>query len=64
MKRFVIEMDDDTWEEICTRQKPTYRNMEFPPLDNEVFYDYLARRTSADHHDDDEMHHIRISEIP
>lgn len=49
MKRFLIEIDDESWEDMLNEQREAYGNsVVIPPVDEDVFYDYLCRRMDAD----------------
>lgn len=69
MKRFLIEIDDDAWKEICRKQKRAYERddydygtMPIPPTDDKVFYDYLFLRAGVCRHAHDELHGMTVSE--
>lgn len=65
VKRFVVEIEEHAWKKIVARENKFYKLSDpgsIPPSDKHLFYNYLARRTGACWHDDDELHYIRITE--
>jgi hypothetical protein len=65
MKRFLIEIDDESWADICMEQGEAYGSMFLPPpLDEVVLYDYLCRKMDADLEWPDEMAGVTITEVP
>ena len=69
MKRFLIEIDDESWADICMEQGEAYTKDRLsmpipPPLDEVVLYDYLCRRMDADLEWPDEMAGVTITEVP
>lgn len=63
MKRFFIEIDERTWEDILAMEQHFDRDfVRSNPDDAQLFKQYLMRRTAADNHDTDELDEIEITQ--
>jgi hypothetical protein len=68
VKRFLIEIDDEAWEDMCMVQQHEYERDKLsmpipPPLDETVFYDYLCCRMGSDIEWPDEFAGVVITDV-
>lgn len=68
MKFFLIEIDDESWADMCMVQRNEYERDKIsmpipPPIDEEVFYDYLCTRMGADIEWPDEFAGVKITDV-
>jgi hypothetical protein len=63
-KRFLIEMDQVTWERILAWQRYTSDQKYLERLDDaQLFHDYLNRRIHVEVHFEDEFEDVEIRQI-